>query len=49
MTLTVYYIFFQTISTLSTQDTADVKHRPHVHLVSALILLITLEDVALQC
>ena len=30
--LTVYCIFFSSISILSTQDTADVKHQPHVHM-----------------
>ena len=29
--------FFQSISILSTQDTADVKHQPHVHLVSTFV------------
>ena len=30
-------IFFQSISILSTQDTAAVKHQPHVHLVSTFV------------
>ena len=29
--------FFQSLSILSTQDTADVKHQPHVHLVSTFV------------
>ena len=37
MTLAVCCIFFQSISILLTQDTADVKHQPHVHLVSTFL------------
>ena len=37
ITLTVYCIFFQSISTSSTQDTVDLKHQPHVHLVSTFV------------
>ena len=37
ISLTVCCIFFQSISILSTQDTADVKHQPHVHLVSTFV------------
>ena len=38
ISLTVYCIFFfRQLALMSTQDTADVKQQPHVHLVSTIV------------